>query len=84
MEKIHKGILEPVESDFRKQYKNYLNNQDRNILISMHQSISIKSNNRIYPIYQQSRKGIERADYQKYEKLTLSQMPVANDEISFK
>ena len=84
MEKIHKGILEPVDSDLRKLYKNYLNNQDRNILISMHQSISIKSKDHIYQIYQQSRKGIERADYQKYEKLTLSYVPVANDEISFK
>jgi len=73
-----------MDSDLRKLYKTSLNNQDRNVLISMHQSISIKSKDYIYPIYQNSRKGIERSDYQKYEKLTLSHIPLENDEINFK
>lgn len=84
MEKIHKGLLEPMDSDLRKQYKNHLNNQDRNILVSMHKSLTNKSKYNIYPIYQQSRKGIDRADIQKYTKLNLSHIPTTNDEISFK
>ena len=40
MEKVHKGVVEPTDSDLKKLYKTQLYNKDRNVLLSMRHNLT--------------------------------------------